>query len=178
MGRRLELPWVGAASVSDAPNAAEADSTSDNQATTIDVPARSELTAIDGQSVAGATGQAVRQQLLRAWPAPHAFTFVTPSGETVTAAGHWQGLAALGLDEALGLPIQVSHVQPGHPAEEAGILAGDILVSVDGRDIRGKVSLLAAVQQAAMQDQPVPVVVLRDGSRKSPCKRSLVSIRF
>ena len=35
---------------------------------------------------------------------------------------------------------------------QAGIQAGDILLSVDGKPIFGQVSLLAAVQQAATKD--------------------------
>ena len=100
MGRKLELPWQG----------------TDAAGNAVTVPKRSELIALDQVSVANETGQAVRQKLLVAWPQAHEFTFATPSGDTVVASGEWQGIASLDIDGALGLPIQVTHVQAGQPA--------------------------------------------------------------
>ena len=68
----------------------------------------------------------------------------------------------------------VTKVLPGSPAEAAGIKAGDVLLSVDGRAIDqdgnyederfGKISLAHYVSTALQAGQKIPVVVWRDGA--------------
>ena len=65
--------------------------------------------------------------------AVHGGTLVRPwigaGGEPVTGAK----VAALGLDRPRG--VIISNVYPGSPAEKAGIKKGDVILSIDGRDV-------------------------------------------
>jgi len=69
---------------------------------------------------------------------------------------------SFGLDRATG--ALVNQVLPGAPAERAGVRRGDILLSFDGRQVRGvrELQLLVASAQAG---GTVDLVVLRDGER-------------
>lgn len=68
----------------------------------------------------------------------------------------------------------VTKVLPGSPADAAGVKAGDILLSVDGRAIDqdgnyederfGKISLAHYVSTALQAGQKIPIVVWRDGA--------------
>jgi serine protease Do len=54
--------------------------------------------------------------------------------------------------EAVGLPrvpgLLVRAVEPGSPAEAAGIAPGDVLIEAGGRDLRSSSSLYAAIEDA------------------------------
>ncbi len=68
----------------------------------------------------------------------------------------------------------VTKVLPGSPADAAGVKAGDVLLSVDGRAIDqdgnyederfGKISLAHYVSTALQAGQKIPIVVWRDGA--------------
>ena len=68
----------------------------------------------------------------------------------------------------------VTKVLPGSPADTAGVKAGDVLLSVDGREIDqdgnyedesfGKISLAHYVSTALQAGQKIPIVVWRDGA--------------
>ena len=58
-------------------------------------------------------------------------------------------------------PIKVEEVEPGLPAEAAGIKAGDLMESVDGNRFHYVSSLLAYLQQGA--GRPVDLVIQRGG---------------
>ena len=68
----------------------------------------------------------------------------------------------------------VTKVLPGSPADAAGVKAGDVLLSVDGRPIDqdgnyederfGKISLAHYVSTALQAGQKIPIVVWRDGA--------------
>ncbi|HQX75774.1 MAG TPA: PDZ domain-containing protein, partial [Thermoflexales bacterium] len=53
-------------------------------------------------------------------------------------------------------------VEEGAPAEKAGVMVGDILVSVDGKPVSHADELLAAL--AGRAGQSIPVQVLRGGT--------------
>ncbi|MBO0729469.1 MAG: PDZ domain-containing protein [Acidimicrobiaceae bacterium] len=53
---------------------------------------------------------------------------------------------AVGLSDTPGL--LVAHVLPGTPAAQAGLARGDLLVAVDGRELRAHATLAEAVQAA------------------------------
>ena len=59
-------------------------------------------------------------------------------------------------------PIGVEQVQPGTPAEKAGLRAGDAIESVDGRRFHSVNTLLAYMQ--AGEGKPLSLVVLRNGA--------------
>jgi DNA-binding MarR family transcriptional regulator len=76
---------------------------------------------------------------------------VTPAHITM------QMRAAVGLPPAHGLLVR--SVEPGLPAEQAGILPGDVLTCAGGRDLRSSASLYAALRDSA--DNSLTFVVLR-----------------
>lgn len=76
---------------------------------------------------------------------------ITPAHVTM------QMRAAVGLPPAPGLLVR--SVEPGLPAEQAGILPGDVLTCAGGRDLRSSASLYAALRDSA--DSSLTFVVLR-----------------
>ena len=73
-----------------------------------------------------------------------------------------------GLAEKFGVPVGqgalISQVMPDSPADEAGIQAGDVVLSVDGRKVTTPRSLQGIVEQLTVGRQ-YDLVVLRDGKR-------------
>jgi serine protease Do len=65
--------------------------------------------------------------------------------------------SAVGLSPAPGLLVR--SVEPGLPAEQAGILPGDVLTCAGGRDLRSSASLYAALRDST--DSSLTFVVLR-----------------
>jgi regulator of sigma E protease len=66
------------------------------------------------------------------------------------------------LPEYLPGPIAVAQVQPGMPAAQAGLVAGDAIESVDGHAFHSVSTLLAYMQ--AGQGRPMTLQVLRKGA--------------
>jgi membrane-associated protease RseP (regulator of RpoE activity) len=58
--------------------------------------------------------------------------------------------------------VMVSKVEPGSPAEKAGIKVGDILTSVDGKDVDSSWDVMAKVRPLD-DGQQVPLEIWRDG---------------
>jgi serine protease Do len=69
----------------------------------------------------------------------------------------------LGLDDTKG--ALVSKVEPGSPADEAGIKSGDVIVSFDGKPIDKMNELPRQVASMAV-GKKAPIEVLRKGERK------------
>ncbi|MGA3263068.1 MAG: RIP metalloprotease RseP [Terracidiphilus sp.] len=63
-------------------------------------------------------------------------------------------------------PIGVQEVQPGSPAEQAGLRAGDAIQSVDGHPFHTVQALLAYLQYG--QGKPVALVLVRNGATLPP----------
>jgi len=63
-------------------------------------------------------------------------------------------------------PIGVQQVQPGWPAAQAGLRAGDAIESVDGHGFHTVQALLAYMQYG--QGKPISLVVLRNGEALLP----------
>ena len=61
--------------------------------------------------------------------------------------------------------LLVAAVQAGGPAEKAGVIVGDILVSLDGRACRTTEEVLA-VLGSARPEQPMPAVLFRGGAQR------------
>jgi regulator of sigma E protease len=63
-------------------------------------------------------------------------------------------------------PIGVAEVEPGTPAEQAGLRVGDAIQSVDGHAFHTVTSLLAYMQTG--QGRPLALVVVRHGAALAP----------
>ena len=55
-------------------------------------------------------------------------------------------------------------MEPGSPAAEAGVEAGDLVVAVDGAAIDGTTDLIAAIRDLEPGDSST-ITVVRDGER-------------
>ena len=73
-----------------------------------------------------------------------------------------------GTADALGLPKKrgefVAGVEPGQPAQRAGIKQGDVIVKVNGRDVTPDESLSFIVANLPVGSR-VPIELMRDGKR-------------
>ena len=58
----------------------------------------------------------------------------------------------------------ITNVQPGSPADKAGILVDDVVLAVDGEPIEGQAGLVAAIRDA-VPNQTVKIEIFRDGKR-------------
>ena len=58
----------------------------------------------------------------------------------------------------------ITNVQPGSPADKAGILIDDVVLDVDGEPIDGQAGLVAAIRDA-VPGQTVKIEIFRDGKR-------------
>ena len=63
-----------------------------------------------------------------------------------------------------GVGSIIATVQPGSPAEEAGINEGDIVLAVDGEPVNGQAGLVAAIRDRSPGDT-ISVELVRDGER-------------
>jgi S1-C subfamily serine protease len=70
------------------------------------------------------------------------------------------------LPEPLGLGLVVVKLEAGGPAEEAGLLLGDILTALDGRELADPGDILAALGGERV-GRPVEVRLLRGGEPKT-----------
>lgn len=92
------------------------------------------------------------EQLIQDGRVAHAFLGVNlddaraeVDGATLTAAG-------------------ITRVEPGSPAEEAGLQNGDVIVEIDGERVDGSLSLVAQVRERTTGDE-VTLAYVRDGER-------------
>ena len=58
----------------------------------------------------------------------------------------------------------ITNVQPGSPADKAGIVIDDVVLAVDGEPIDGQAGLVAAIRDAE-PGQTVKIEIFRDGER-------------
>ncbi|MDR0466205.1 MAG: Do family serine endopeptidase, partial [Deltaproteobacteria bacterium] len=70
---------------------------------------------------------------------------------------------ALGLDKTRGALI--GSVMPGEPADKAGVKAGDVILSVDGKDIDDSNSLLRTIA-GKQPGAEIKIIVWRDGKAR------------
>ncbi len=118
--------------------------------------------------------------------------FVRPKGENdptiaggLAAATPWRRLGVLIAGPAMNLitalfffiflvrmdgyhdfsTVQLAAIAPNSPAEQAGMLAGDVLVSIDGQAITSSDSVLQVIDKNL--GQPIEFVLLRDGAAVS-----------
>lgn len=62
-------------------------------------------------------------------------------------------------------PLKVHDVEPGFPADKAGLKAGDVIQSINGQPLHSVPAVMAFLQQ--QNGQPVALDVLRDGKTLS-----------
>ena len=135
------------------------------------------LINLDGEVVgintlgAGSTGQVPVQGISFAIAIDTALPLAEEMIQTGTVIHPYIGIAYVPLNPAvasqLGAPVSkgvaIGQVEPGSPAEAAGIQAGDIITAIDGQAIEGESDLPAALDDRNVGDQ-VDFTVLRDGS--------------
>lgn len=85
---------------------------------------------------------------------------ITPRKETVFAG---QNAGVLDADPDMGvMPVAVGAVQPGTPAEEAGLKTGDRIVAINGEAVRDNKQASELVQKH--KAAPMQILIERDGS--------------
>jgi serine protease DegQ len=107
-----------------------------------------------GFAIPAATATEVAEELLDDGTADHSYVGIVPGAITQEIAEQ------LRLDDTTG--VAVLSVAEGGPAERAGIRPGDILVSMDGEQLRSPEDLLAALRQLDPGDE-ITLDVQRDG---------------
>lgn len=86
--------------------------------------------------------------------------------EQANGAVRKEGFLGVGLAarEDGGQGAIITNVQPGSPADKAGILIDDVVLAVDGEPIDGQAGLVAAIRDAE-PGQTVKIEIFRDGKR-------------
>ncbi|NBS84293.1 MAG: PDZ domain-containing protein [Verrucomicrobia bacterium] len=86
--------------------------------------------------------------------------------EQANGAERKEGFLGVGLAarEDGGQGAIITNVQPGSPADKAGILIDDVVLAVDGEPIDGQAGLVAAIRDAE-PGQTVKIEIFRDGER-------------
>ena len=92
----------------------------------------------------------IAEQLIANGVAEHAFLGVSMKDAAATAGGVTRTGA------------EVIQVQPGTPAEAAGVKQGDVIVAIDGADVASAESLTGYVRQYSAGDK-VKLTVIRSG---------------
>ena len=94
------------------------------------------------------------------------------AGQLLSSGRVSHPMIGVGLDnvrDSSGSPAQggalVSAVQPGGPAERAGLRRGDVIVAVGGRGVGGPADVVNAVERAAI-GRPLDFTINRNGSRQ------------
>jgi serine protease DegQ len=98
----------------------------------------------------------VVEQLIEDGQVQHAFLGIGPRPVTPGVA------AQLGLDEPRG--VLVFEVTRGTAADEAGLEPGDVIVGIDGQELRSVEDLFAALRRMSPGDE-VTLQVIRDGQQ-------------
>ena len=135
------------------------------------------LINLDGEVVgintlgAGSAGQVPVQGISFAIAIDTALPLAQEMIQTGTVTHPYVGISYVPLNPAvasqLGAPVSkgvaIGQVEPGSPAEAAGMQAGDIITAIDGSAIEGESDLPAALDAHNVGDE-VAFTVLRDGS--------------
>jgi S1-C subfamily serine protease len=117
------------------------------------VPPQMQAVAI-GFAIPAATVVHAVEALLADGEVAHPFLGVQPSSVTPRIAEQF------GLGVEVG--VLVLNVVEGSPAEEAGLVPGDVIVTIDGEPVEGAGDLLGALRRFGPGDE-MPLTVVRDG---------------
>lgn len=91
-------------------------------------------------------------------PAP-----ASPAAEATPGPAPWIGVGLRGTGGTPG--VELFSVYPDTPAAEAGLVAGDQILSVDGAPVRSTEELIGTVRRY-VSGQKVELLLLRDGARR------------
>ena len=129
------------------------------------VRAKWTLRAIDGDELpAGTIGQVVQASLERRIGERIAFTFSDPAGARHQVTLRYAG-NGLPLDLAIGLPVRVlATPAASSPAGGAGIVAGDVMVAIDGTAVSGQAHVIALIQRAAAERREARLRLWRESA--------------
>jgi len=140
------------------------------------VDARGRLVGINTliQSPSGSVGAPQSAGIGFAIPVDFAIDIANQLIETGKATHPYLGVSSATVDQSIatqfGLPVDsgalVRFVQPGSPAETAGVERGDIIVSMGGRDITGVEDVFAVVRDHKIGDT-LPVEVVRADTQRT-----------
>ncbi len=128
----------------------------------VDTPRSGErLVAIAGKRLPeGATGQEAVDQLLPFLGQAVELTLASSAGERTTTV-RYGGPHGYASDLSLGFPVRVRRVDPVGPAKAAGLMAGDLLLTVDGQAVAGSDRFVALTRAAINADREISVQVKR-----------------
>lgn len=111
-----------------------------------------------GFAIPAQTVTNVANDLIAGKPVQHAFLGIRYSALTPQIAQQYNINADHGL--------VVEQVQPGTPAEQAGLKPGDVILSVDGKDMNQVEDLIAVLHQHAPGDT-IPIVIERNNQQQT-----------
>ncbi|MCB2428432.1 RIP metalloprotease RseP [Methylophaga pinxianii] len=151
-----------------------AEVTTDSPASQAELYSGETIIAVNGKATP--TVNSLFQQLLKLAQDGETITLTTQSTDVET--NKQLTLPRLGLDDAgslfsqLGIKMQQPDMPPvlgnivaDSPAEQAGLLAGDELISADGERLSSWQSWVSLIQRHA--DQPIAIEILRNGQMQS-----------
>lgn len=122
------------------------------------------VVAIAGQALPeGVTGQAILERLNPHYGTTVALSVTARDGTTREVSQLWAGSAG-GAAASLGFPVIITALTPGGPAAQAGLKAGDTLVTIDGAELTGPEHFYALVRTAMERDGHCTVEFLRDAA--------------
>ncbi len=125
------------------------------------------------QSPAGAVGAPQSAGIGFAIPIDFASTVADQLIETGRAVHPYMGIQTVTIDENLSaqfdLPVRqgalVQFVDPGSPADEAGLRRGDIIVDIDGREIARGEDVVAIIRSSGVGDTLAVIIIRADVER-------------
>ncbi len=79
----------------------------------------------------------------------------------------WLGVMIKSVGSEGTATVTLTNIVTGSPADEAGLLAGDVLVSVDGEALSGDLASAINMIKAHKAGDEVTIVVLRDGQEET-----------
>lgn len=91
--------------------------------------------------------------------------FVVPTGKWLNESGDGEALAVLGIDTSIPLPAEIGTIEADSPAERSGLLAGDVIKTIRGIEIRQWSEIGRAL--AGHYSDAITVVVMRKGDMHS-----------
>jgi len=120
------------------------------------------LLNVDGEMIGiNVAVRAGAQGIGFAIPADKAIAVAAELLASCAASNHWHGLAVATDREETEPRLVVTSVEKGSPGAEAGLEAGDVIISLDGEEIRQVLDFHRAVLELAAGDQ-IELSVRRD----------------